>query len=112
MSVKMTKQHIFIIENNLQKVGQSFFSLVPSDNRDTRSTCPTSVFIGIRQTLMSRPGVCAPLITGGSCRTKHTWKSTKTILNYFRFRNPVLTILKEAINVGLKLCSNICHSDF
>jgi hypothetical protein len=23
--VKMTKQHIFIIENNLQKVGQSFF---------------------------------------------------------------------------------------
>jgi hypothetical protein len=34
----MTKQHIFIIENNLQKVGQSFF------HRDTRSTCPTSVF--------------------------------------------------------------------
>ena len=27
MSVKMTKQHIFIIENNLQKVGQSFFHL-------------------------------------------------------------------------------------
>ena len=27
MSVKMTKQHIFIIENNLQKVGQSFFRL-------------------------------------------------------------------------------------
>jgi hypothetical protein len=24
-SVKMTKQHIFIIENNLQKEGQSFF---------------------------------------------------------------------------------------
>jgi hypothetical protein len=23
----------------------------------------------------------------------------------------MLTILKEAINVGLKLCSNICHSD-
>jgi hypothetical protein len=31
------------------------FSLVPSDNRDTRSTCPTSVFTGIGQTLMSRP---------------------------------------------------------
>jgi hypothetical protein len=30
----MTKQHIFIVENNLQKVGQSFFSLVPSDNHD------------------------------------------------------------------------------
>jgi hypothetical protein len=42
-SVKMTKQHIFITENNLQKV---IFSLVPSDNRDTRSTCPTSVFTG------------------------------------------------------------------
>ena len=26
-SVKMTKQHIFIIENNLQKVGESFFHL-------------------------------------------------------------------------------------
>ena len=30
------------------------FSLVPSDNRNTRSTCPTSVFTGIGQTLMSR----------------------------------------------------------
>jgi hypothetical protein len=47
----MTKQHIFIIENNLQKVGQSFFLLVPSDNHDTRSTCPTSVLTGIGQTL-------------------------------------------------------------
>jgi hypothetical protein len=27
MSVKMTKQYIFIIENSLQKVGQSFFHL-------------------------------------------------------------------------------------
>ena len=27
VSVKMTKQHIFIIENDLQKVGQSFFHL-------------------------------------------------------------------------------------
>jgi hypothetical protein len=26
-SVKMTNQYIFIIENNLQKVGQSFFHL-------------------------------------------------------------------------------------
>jgi hypothetical protein len=56
--------------------------------------------------------VFAPLITGGSYRTKHTWQSTKTILNYFRLCNPMLTILKEAINVGLKLCSNICHLDF
>ena len=29
--------------------------LVLSDNRNTRSTCPTSVFTGIGQTLMSRP---------------------------------------------------------
>ena len=56
MPVKMIKQHIFIIENNLQKVGQSFFSLVPSDNHDTRSTCPTSVFTGAGQ---SRPEVTA-----------------------------------------------------
>jgi hypothetical protein len=27
MSVKMTKQHVFIIENNLQKVGHSFVHL-------------------------------------------------------------------------------------
>ena len=31
------------------------FSLVPSDNCNTKSTCPTSVFTGIGQTLMSRP---------------------------------------------------------
>jgi hypothetical protein len=31
------------------------FSLVPSDNRNTRSTCLTSVFTGIGQTLMSGP---------------------------------------------------------
>ena len=35
--------------------GNPIFSLVPSDNRNTRSTCPTSVFTGIGQTLMSRP---------------------------------------------------------
>ena len=51
----MTKQHIFIIENNIQKVGQSFFLLVPSDNHDTRFTCPTLVLTAIGQTLMSRP---------------------------------------------------------
>jgi hypothetical protein len=37
----MIKQHIFIIENNLQKIERSFFSLVPSDNYDTKSTFPT-----------------------------------------------------------------------
>jgi hypothetical protein len=36
-SVKIREQPIFIIENNLQKVGQPFFSLVLSDNRGTRS---------------------------------------------------------------------------
>ena len=35
--------------------GNLIFLLVPSDNRNTRSTCPTSVFTGIGQTLMSRP---------------------------------------------------------
>jgi hypothetical protein len=37
--------------------GNLIFSLVPSDNRNTRSTCLTSVFTGIGQTLMSRPGL-------------------------------------------------------
>ena len=47
MSVKMIKQHIFIIENNLQKVGQSFFHL--SRRTSKRSTCLTSVFTGTGQ---------------------------------------------------------------
>jgi hypothetical protein len=56
MSVKMTKQHIFIIENNLQKAGQSFFHLSRRTSMsDTRSTCPMSVLTDIGQALMSRP---------------------------------------------------------
>jgi hypothetical protein len=39
------------------RLGIWFFLLVPSDNRNTRSTCPTSVFTGIGQALMSRPGI-------------------------------------------------------
>ena len=38
------------------------FSLVPSDNRNTRSTCPTSVFTGIGQMLMSRPEVYSVVV--------------------------------------------------
>jgi len=47
----MTKQHIFIIENNLQKVGESFFHLSRRTTviQWTRSTCPTSVFTGTGQ---------------------------------------------------------------
>ena len=40
-----------------------FFSLVPSDNRNTGSTCPTSVFTGIGQTLMSRPDIWCLQVT-------------------------------------------------
>ena len=36
--------------------GNLIFSLVPSVSHNTRSTCPTSVFTGIGQTLLSRPG--------------------------------------------------------
>ena len=60
-SVKIREQPIFIIENNLQKVGQPFFSLVLSDNCGTRS-----IFFGVSfywyrtigQTLMLRPEYC------------------------------------------------------
>ena len=44
----MTKQHIFIIENNLQKVGQSFFYLSDVSFNWDRT---------IGQTLMLRPAV-------------------------------------------------------
>ena len=43
--------------------GNLIFSLVPSDNRDIRSTCPTSVFTGIRQMLMSRPELLFLIVT-------------------------------------------------
>ena len=49
------------------RFGNLTFSLVPSDNRNTRSTCPTSVFTGIGQTLMSRPDryiMCGELLYG------------------------------------------------
>ena len=42
--------------------GNLIFSLVPSDNCNTRSTCPTSVFTGTGQTLMSRPVVLSFLL--------------------------------------------------
>ena len=37
------------------------FSFVLLDNRNTRSTCLTSVFAGIGQTLMSRPVLYDPV---------------------------------------------------
>jgi hypothetical protein len=51
-------QYFIQVEIDLSSVlaHLGIFSLVPSDNRNTRSTCPTSVFTGIGQTLMSRPG--------------------------------------------------------
>jgi hypothetical protein len=39
----MTKQHIFIIENNLQKI-EVIFSLVPSDNHDHWRQCDVRNF--------------------------------------------------------------------
>jgi hypothetical protein len=52
-------QYFITVEIDLSvvpaRLGISTFSLVPSDNRNTRSTCPTSVFTGNGQTLMSRP---------------------------------------------------------
>jgi hypothetical protein len=39
----------------VRKINQYASALVPSDNRNTRSTCPTSDFTGIGQMLMSRP---------------------------------------------------------
>ena len=51
-------QYFIPVETDLSVVpARLFFSFVPSDNRNTRSTCPTSVFAGIGQTLMSRPAL-------------------------------------------------------
>jgi hypothetical protein len=48
-----TSGNIFVCRTGTY--GNLIFSLVPSDNCNTRSTCPTSVFTGTGQTLMSRP---------------------------------------------------------
>jgi hypothetical protein len=51
--VRFFLNHILI---SIVSVSESLiFSLVPSDNRNTRYTCPTSVFTSIGQMLMSRP---------------------------------------------------------
>ena len=44
-------QYFIKVEIDLSSVPArlGIFSLVPSDNRNTRSTCPTSVFTGTRQ---------------------------------------------------------------
>ena len=65
------------------RLGIWFFSLVLSDNRNTRSTCPTSVFTGIGQTLMSMPDIVqsthlsfqAPHIME-ALKFFHVWKFT------------------------------------
>ena len=52
-------QYFIQVEIDLSSVPArlGIFSLVPSDNRNTRSTCPTTVITGIGQTLMSRPAL-------------------------------------------------------
>ena len=54
-----TNQYLIPVEIDFSvvsaRLGISDFLTVPSDNCNTRSTCPTSVFTGIGQTLMSRP---------------------------------------------------------
>ena len=56
-----TNQYFIPVEIDLSivlaRLGISdfFTTLIPSDNRNTRSTCPTSVFTGTGQTLMLRP---------------------------------------------------------
>ena len=46
-----TTQYFIKVEIDLSSVPArlGIFSLVPSDNRNTRSTCPTSVFTGTGQ---------------------------------------------------------------
>jgi hypothetical protein len=44
------------------RLGIWFFTC-SSDNRNTRSTCPTSVFTGIGQMLMSRPELLFLIVT-------------------------------------------------
>ena len=75
--------------------GNLIFSLVPSDNRNTRSTCPTSVFTGIGQTLMSRPefrshDLSFNLFPVGN----HSLGHMICLLIYFRLAAMLLNILK------------------
>jgi hypothetical protein len=45
--IQQTSGNIFVRRTGT--FGNLIFSLVPSDNRNTRSTCPTSVFTGTGQ---------------------------------------------------------------
>ena len=53
--------------------GNLIFSLVPSDNHNTRSTCPTSVFTGTGQRLMSRPDVSSCICSGKRSGNSYCW---------------------------------------
>jgi hypothetical protein len=63
--------------------GNLTFSLVPSDNRNTRSPCPTSVFTGIGQTLMSRPA----LLHFNLCRASEGMTARKHVQFHFNYSN-------------------------
>ena len=52
--------------------GNLIFSLIPSDSRNTRSTCPKSVLTGIGQTLMSRPALIYSLVSSDNRNTRST----------------------------------------
>ena len=56
--------------------GNLIFSLIPSDSRNTRSTCPKSVLTGIGQTLMSRPALIFSLVTSDNRNTRSTCPTT------------------------------------
>ena len=45
--IQQTSGYIFVRRTGT--FGNLIFSLVPADNRNTRSTCPTSVFTGTGQ---------------------------------------------------------------
>ena len=65
MSVKMTKQHIFIIENNLQMVGQLYFHLSRRTTvmQDLLVQCQFSLVSDNMQLLRSIQGSIVPRYT-------------------------------------------------
>ena len=93
--IKMTKQHLFIIENNLQKVRQSLITC------PVGSTCPTSVFTGIGQPFMSRPAVV--IIHSPLCLSFKVHKKTLKTAAKFYWKEKKQMLFPWVLRVSLSL---------
>jgi hypothetical protein len=94
--------------------GNLIFSLVPSDNRNTRSTCPTSVFTGIGQTLMSRPETYVWYLYRFTCHicrlACHICKYLRVIFvqTYMSYLYRLTSYMSYLYRLTCHICTDLC----